>query len=109
DPKKEIRRFRLTASAPLGGGRKVGKNSFVSSVLGTVQTFYEDVVQGLRPWTPKAPQLPGGGRSAAEEAGIDIRTPLSELNGRQQSGQDGRQGVFAPPSGPPEKPTWLSD
>lgn len=53
DPKKNIRRFHLTASAPLGAGRKSGKNSFVDSTLDVVQNFYGDGVQGLRPWTPK--------------------------------------------------------
>lgn len=109
DPKKELRRFRLTASAPLGGGRKVGKNSFVTSVLATVQSFYSDVAQTLQPWTPKAPQLPTSGRSAAEEAGIDTRTPIADLGKAQQAAQEGRQGAFTAPAGPPQRPAWLSD
>lgn len=108
DNKKELRRFQLTASAPLGTGRKAGKNSFVSTVLSTVRTFYQDVVQGLRPWSPRAPQMPTGGRTAAEEAGIDVRTPIADLGRRERSEQDGRQGAFAPPQGPPERTEWLS-
>lgn len=110
DPKRDLRRFRLTASAALGSGRGLGKGSFITSVLNTTQTFYEDVVQMLRPWTPKAPQLPSGGRSAAEEAGIDTRTPLADLEpSERRHDHDGRQGLFAPPSGPPQRPEWLTE
>lgn len=110
DSKKHVRRFRLTASAPLGGGRRSGKNSFVDSTLDVVQSFYGDVVQGLRPWTPKSPTLPSGRQSATETAGIDTRTPIADLPASQRRpDQEGRQGFLAPPDGPPLRPQWLAD
>ncbi|HUF97759.1 MAG TPA: hypothetical protein VMM60_06480 [Ilumatobacter sp.] len=108
DSKKDIKRFRLTATTQLGSGRKIGKNSFIGSVLDVVNNFYGEVVQGLTAWTPKAPKLPTGGRSSTESAGIDTRPPPSEVDdGRLPSQQQGRQGLLAPPSGPPERPQWL--
>jgi hypothetical protein len=48
-------------------------------VLAAIDGFYGAVVQQLRPWRPKAPQLPPSGRTAAEAAGIDIEPPPSDL------------------------------
>jgi hypothetical protein len=107
DPKKDIRRFRLAATTQLGAGRKVGRNSFIVSILDIVHSFYGDVVQGLTAWTPKAPKLPEGGRSSTEVAGIDVRPPQSEIDHKVPSDQQGRQGLLAPPDGLPERPQWL--
>lgn len=57
DPKKEIRTFVLRMSAPAGTKRGQGRGSFVGSVLETLDRFYTDVVQGLKPWTAPAPTL----------------------------------------------------
>ncbi|MEP6658856.1 MAG: stress response protein [Acidimicrobiales bacterium] len=70
DPKIDLRRFRLSATSNLGTKRGIGRGAFIDSVLGAVDGFYESVLQGLRPWVAKAPQLPKGG-SALAEAGID--------------------------------------
>lgn len=107
DPKKDIRRFRLTATTQLGAGRKIGRNSLIVSVLDIVNSFYGDVVQGLTPWSPKAPKLPTDGRSSTEAAGIDIRPPQSEVDDRVPTDQQGRQGLLAAPEGLPERPRWL--
>src|SRR5690606_30635234 len=40
DPKKDVRRFRLTATTQLGAARKVGRNSLITSVLDIVHSFY---------------------------------------------------------------------
>jgi hypothetical protein len=109
DPKRDLRRFRLTASAALGSARGAGKGSFIRSVLDTTQAFYGGVVQGLRPWAPRPPQLPTAGQTAAEDAGIDTRTPLADLTPSERRDQHGRQGLFAPPSGLPLAPEWLTD
>jgi hypothetical protein len=110
DPKRDLRQFRLTASAPLGAKRGRGRGGFIDSVLDAILGFYAEVVQGLRPWTPKAPQLPSG-RTAAEEAGIDIRPPEGDFTAQERRTEEfTRQGVFAPPSGsPPDGPTWVDD
>ena len=70
DPKVDLRRFRLSASSQLGTKRGTGRGCFIDSVLDAIDGFYETVLQGLRPWTPKAPQLPKTG-SILSEAGID--------------------------------------
>jgi hypothetical protein len=79
DPKREIRLFRLTAASPVGTKRGTGRGGFIDSVLTAIDGFYGTVVQQLRPWSAKAPQLPKGEKTAAEEAGIDITPPLSDL------------------------------
>ncbi|MFP5370221.1 MAG: hypothetical protein ACLGI3_05675, partial [Actinomycetes bacterium] len=56
-----------------------GRGGFIDSVLTAVDGFYGTVLQQLRPWSAKAPQLPSGGRSAAEEAGIDVTPPPEDL------------------------------
>lgn len=57
DPKKDIRTFVVRMSAPAGSKRGQGRGTFVGSVLETVDRFYGDVVQGLKPWTPPAPTV----------------------------------------------------
>lgn len=79
DPKKELRSFHIAATSPLGSKRSTGRGSFIDSVLSAVDGFYGAVVQQLRPWAVKAPQLPKDGRTAAEQAGIDIEPPASDL------------------------------
>ena len=79
DPRRDLRTFRIAATSPIGTKRGTGRGGFIDSVLTAIDGFYETVVQQLRPWAPKAPQLPGGGRTAAEEAGIDIQPPEHDL------------------------------
>ena len=43
----------------MGPNRKIGRNSFIQSVLDAVDHFYRDVVQNLRNWQPSAPKLDG--------------------------------------------------
>jgi hypothetical protein len=75
DPKKELRMFRIAASSPTGTKRGTGRGGFIDSVLAAVDGFYEAVAQPITPWTAKAPRLPAGGKSAAEEAGLDLTPP----------------------------------
>jgi hypothetical protein len=55
EPKREIRSFTVRLSALAGTKRGQGKGTFVGSVLGLIDTFYEHVVQHIKPWTPPAP------------------------------------------------------
>lgn len=75
DPKKDFRMFRIAATSPMGTKRGTGRGGFIDSVLAAVDGFYEAVAQQITPWTAKAPQLPKGGRSAVEEAGLDLEPP----------------------------------
>jgi hypothetical protein len=79
DPRRELRTFRIAAASPLGPKRGTGRGGFIDSVLVAIDGFYAAVLQQLRPWAAKAPQLPKGGRTAAEEAGIDITVPEQDL------------------------------
>ena len=57
DPTKELRSFRIALSTGAGTKRSVGRGSFIDSVLGAVDAFYEQVVQILKPWAPAPPRL----------------------------------------------------
>lgn len=41
----------------MGGKRGTGRDSFIDGVLNAVDTFYGEVVQGLKVWAPTAPRL----------------------------------------------------
>jgi stress response protein SCP2 len=58
DRSLDIKAFRLTACTPLGQRRSGVRGAFVPTVVGSVETFYRNVVQGLRPWPSPAPKLP---------------------------------------------------
>jgi hypothetical protein len=79
DPKRELRTFRVAAVSPLGTKRGTGRGGFIDSVLTSVDGFYAVVIQQLRPWVARAPQLPGTGRTAVEEAGIELAPPTQDL------------------------------
>ncbi|WKZ81895.1 MAG: hypothetical protein QY307_07265 [Acidimicrobiia bacterium] len=57
DLRRDPCRFRVVARTPMGSGRKSGrKSSFIESVLGLIDTFYDTVVQEIREWQPPTPQ-----------------------------------------------------
>ncbi|MGD9796833.1 MAG: stress response protein [Acidimicrobiia bacterium] len=99
DPKRDLRTFRVAAVSPLGTKRGTGRGGFIDSVLASVDGFYEVVIQQLRPWVARAPQLPGSGRTAAEEAGIDIEPPPQDL---LEPTEDELVGDAPPETEPPE-------
>jgi hypothetical protein len=76
---KELRTFRVAGSSPMGAKRSAGRGGFIDSVLAAIDGFYAAVVEQLQPWAPKAPKLPKSGRTAAEEAGIDITPPAGDI------------------------------
>jgi hypothetical protein len=53
DPARELRTFAVSLSANAGTKRGKARGSFVTSILETVETFYADVVQHIKPWTPR--------------------------------------------------------
>jgi hypothetical protein len=61
--------FIVSQLQPLGTKRSGAKGSFVSTVTAALDSFYADVVENVRPWTPPAPQLPAS----------DVPTPLPEV------------------------------
>jgi len=57
DPTRELRSFRLAMSFPMGTKRGTGRGSFIDGTLDALDTFYREVVQGLKAWAPAAPKL----------------------------------------------------
>jgi len=57
DPKRELRTFRLTASAAMGTKRGHARGSFVEAVLGLLDGFYASTVQNIKPWAAAPPRL----------------------------------------------------
>ena len=73
----------------MGQKRGTGRGGFIDSVVASIDGFYGEIVQHLRPWAAKAPQLPPAGKSAAESAGIDLEPPPSDLNDETDVGVTG--------------------
>jgi hypothetical protein len=71
DPKKELRSFTVRLSAVAGTKRGQGRGSFVGSVLALVDSFYENIVQHIKPWTPPAPTVKARQGSEDLSAGDD--------------------------------------
>lgn len=84
DPRKEIRAFRLTVAAPMGVKRGQGRGSFVGSVTDLVDVFYGEVMQTLKPWAARPPQLRQPELEEVTEAGVPVALVSTSL-----SSQDG--------------------
>jgi hypothetical protein len=57
DPGKDMRAFRIASSGNLGTKRGRGRGAFIDSVLTTVDGFYADVLESVRPWSAAPPKL----------------------------------------------------
>lgn len=71
DLRREPRQFVLSLAARMGLKRSKGPKSFVGESEKQLFDFYGRVVQGLRPWTPRAPRLP----DEAEQPASTIHAP----------------------------------
>lgn len=79
-PDTELRGYTLTLTQPLGTRRGVGRGGFITSIHGAIDSFYRDVMQGIRPWAPPPPKPPAHDAAQAEdqpEATDDGTAPLS--------------------------------
>jgi hypothetical protein len=65
--KSEVASFTLTRALPLGAKRSGVRGAFIPSVVHAVEGFYTDVLQPLRPWVARAPQMPEGAVAAEPE------------------------------------------
>ena len=82
DPKKELKSFTIRLSAVAGTKRGQGRGTFVGSILALVDSFYENVVQHVRPWTPPAPSVKiraADDDTAAADDGISGELPLKSV------------------------------
>lgn len=69
----------MAATSTLGTKRGRGRGTFIDSVLAAIDGFYAAIVQQLRPWAAKAPQLPRSGKPAAEDAGLELKPPPGDV------------------------------
>jgi hypothetical protein len=58
DPKRDPRSFTLTLTRPMGQKRGRTEGSFVRETRAQAVTFYRDLVQNLKPWQVRPPQIP---------------------------------------------------
>ncbi len=85
DPSKELRAFRVAATSPAGTKRGTGRGCFIDSVLAAIDSFYEEVIQNLKPWMPAPPKM----RSPEETVEVEPVSPA--LVSTAISSQDGPQ------------------
>jgi hypothetical protein len=71
EPKREPRGFTLTLTRPLGLKRGKGRGSFVHDTRAQAFEFYRELVQNLKAWQAKAPQL-------RDEVDDDVEVPRVE-------------------------------
>lgn len=57
DPTKEIKSFRIALTVTAGSKRGRGRGAFIDSVLDTLDDFYGEVVQHIKPWSAAPPKL----------------------------------------------------
>jgi hypothetical protein len=57
DPSKTIRSFTVAVNNPMGLKSGRGQGAFIDGLLTSVDTFYAEVLQGLKAWSAKPPRL----------------------------------------------------
>jgi hypothetical protein len=89
---KDLRAFRVAQNSPAGTKRGTGRGAFIDSVLDAIDTFYEEVIQNLKPWMPTPPKL-----RSPEEA-IEVEPVPAALSSTAISSQDGPEPSRGTPS-----------
>jgi hypothetical protein len=85
EPAKDLRTFRVAQTSSAGTKRGTGRGAFIDSVLEAIDSFYEDVIQNLKPWMPAPPKL----RSAEESVAVEpVPTSLSSTAISSQDGPE---------------------
>jgi hypothetical protein len=80
DPNRDIRSFRIALSVPAGAKRGRGRGAFIDSVLDTLDTFYGEVVQHIKPWAAAPPKLREADRTENVPTEL-VSTDLSSQDG----------------------------
>jgi hypothetical protein len=96
DPTREFRAFRVAQSAPAGSKRGTGRGAFIDSLISAVDEFYEQVVQGLKPWIAAAPKLRSDNGQAEPVLPSLVSTAISS--------QDGSEPITSDPASAPAPP-----
>lgn len=81
DPAKEMRGFRVAFTVPMGTKRGRGRGAFIDSLMGAVDTFYEDTVQNIKAWSATPPKLRSEVEVTPEEPPSLTSTALSSQDG----------------------------
>ena len=97
----DIGSFEVAISRPMGVKRSGSKNSFVSTIVDTVDEFYAEVVQHLSEWQPAAPKLT---RHAPDDA--QPQSP-NEASSQTPKANEADQPAAAPVW--PSAGTWKSE
>jgi len=84
DPNRDIRSFRIALSVPAGSKRGRGRGAFIDSVLDTLDTFYGEVVQHIKPWAAAPPKLREADRTADVPDEL-VSTDLSSQDGPEDA------------------------
>lgn len=80
DASKDLVRFRVALVAHMGLKRGTGTGAFIDGVLGSLDTFYEEVVQNLKVWAAPPPQIPAPTPPAPDADGDErsgVETPAA--------------------------------
>ncbi|MCW2839984.1 MAG: stress response protein [Aeromicrobium sp.] len=84
DPNRDIRSFRIALSVPAGSKRGRGRGAFIDSVLDTLDTFYGEVVQHIKPWAAAPPKLREADRTTDVPDEL-VSTDLSSQDGPEDA------------------------
>ena len=57
DPAKTIRSFTVALNSPMGLKSGRGQGTFIDGLLGSIDTFYAEVLQSLKAWAAKPPRM----------------------------------------------------
>lgn len=106
DPRREPKSFILTMTRPLGQKRGRGERSFVRETRLQTVVFYRDLVQGLRPWQPRAPRMrePADGVEDRENSAPDL-LPLRSVDEFQALAAEQRPDGSVSSEAPTEQPS----
>lgn len=88
DAARVPREFLLTRSTPTGKKRGQGRGSFIGDARRDLFDFYENVVQVLRPWSPRAPQLHKDREKGDEIENEHARPQVNENEGASSKPAD---------------------
>lgn len=83
DPAKEIKSFTVALDATAGTKRSSGRGGFIDSVLGAVDSAYEEIGQRLKAWSAAPPRLRSETEVVVEED-IAANLPSAALSSQDE-------------------------
>ena len=95
DASADLRQLQLTVTSKLGTKRSGLQGAFIPSVNAGVETFYAQVVQNLKPWSPPAPKMPSAPDETDGEAATVVALPAGLM---PEDGSDNQRSPGMDPS-----------